>query len=856
MRRKGSSLPVVAGVIVVVLVLVGYLVLRGGGGAETGGGVLDARAGDAAGYNVLLITVDTTRADRLGCYGYAGAETPVLDGLAAGGVLFSDAVTCVPMTLPSHATILTGDYPPRHGVRDNGTFRLAPKRVTLAERLKTAGYDTFAVLAAFVLDRRFGLDQGFDTYDDAITLKYREAGVRQASPQRPADAVVDSAIAWLDARSTSAGSGVDAGGDAKPFFMWVHLFDPHSPCLPPEPFATRFAGRGYDGEVAFMDSQIGRLMESLRGRGLSDRTVTVVVGDHGEGLGDHGESTHSLLIYESTMHVPFILHAPGVLAGGNVVGDRVVSTADVVPTVLGLLGLDIGADGCDGANLLKAIPADRVVYMETMAPELNHGWSALYASRRHADKYIESPSPEYFDLSSDPGEMNNLYDARQRDAAEIAQLLVAMMEAFPTEVHAEASVSVDEEAMEKLAALGYLRGGGDDDGGSGDGGSGDGGSGVRPDPKVMILRWESQIAKVRMFVDQGRFDEAIPILEALLKIAPDDARMWSLVAYAHGQAGRIDEAIAARMTSIGLQPGDANHWLHLAQLQFQKGDEEAGALSLAEAERVEPNHGEIFLIRAHRAFEREAYEEAVQYCEEARRRDPTRHFATSWGLQGKVYEAWGRVADAKLAFEKAYRADSRDSGALAGMARVALAAGDGAGAVRFAERILQADADWSESRGILARAYLSMGEGDKAIEAMRTLTEHSPENAWAFNYLGNVCFSLDRLEEASEAYGRAVALDGAYATAQYNLGVVLVRLGDEEGALEHLKGAVAADAGMSAAWLMRARIHANRGEIDEGLACLKRVLELGGATASDLMSDAKLQPLTGTPEFATLGDGE
>ncbi|MCH7527334.1 MAG: sulfatase, partial [Planctomycetes bacterium] len=252
---------------------------------------LDVSPGAAAGFNVLLITLDTLRADRVGCYGYAGVKTPVFDALASGGVRFADAVTSVPTTLASHSTILTGLYPPNHGVRDNGTFRLVAEQQTLAECLKAEGYTTAAFIASFVVDKRWGLDQGFEVYDGDFTKKDPGSGMPTAYPDRPAHAVIESAVRWLD--------GYKASASDRPFFAWVHLFDPHSPYTPPEPFRTEYASNLYDGEVAFADSQVGQLLNRLRELEFLDETLVVLVGDHGEGLGDHSEKTHGMLIYES-----------------------------------------------------------------------------------------------------------------------------------------------------------------------------------------------------------------------------------------------------------------------------------------------------------------------------------------------------------------------------------------------------------------------------------------------------------------------------------------------------------------------------------------------------------------------------
>ncbi|MFP3940102.1 MAG: sulfatase, partial [Thermoanaerobaculia bacterium] len=253
--------------------------------------------GAAAGYNLLLVTLDTTRADHLGAYGDAGAETPNLDRLAAGGLRFTDAVTPVPMTLPAHATLLTGLDPPGHGVRINGRFVLGQEHETLAEALRRAGYETAAFVSSFVLDRRFGLAQGFDRYD--ARLETTRAAAFAPQTERSAEAVTDAAVEWLEGRRA-------AGGEGRPVFLWVHYFDPHDPYEPPEPFASRFADRPYAGEIAYVDRELGRLLASLERTGLAGRTVVVATADHGESLGEHGERYHSRTLYEGAVRVPLI----------------------------------------------------------------------------------------------------------------------------------------------------------------------------------------------------------------------------------------------------------------------------------------------------------------------------------------------------------------------------------------------------------------------------------------------------------------------------------------------------------------------------------------------------------------------
>ncbi|MFH0981657.1 MAG: sulfatase-like hydrolase/transferase [Planctomycetota bacterium] len=710
---------------------------------------IDLLPGAAAGFNVVLITLDTLRADRVGCYGYQGVSTPAIDRLAAEGIRFVDAVSVVPMTLPAHASILTGDYPPRHGVRDNGTFRLPAESETLAERLRAEGYATAAFIGAFVLDRRYGVAQGFDVYDDQIKLENGAPGPAHTNPQRPGNLVIDAALRWLAEHRERQ--------PRQPFFAWLHLFDPHAPYEPPEPFKSRYASHPYDGEVAFTDLQVGRFVDQLRELDLLDRTLLIVLGDHGEGLGDHGESTHSLLIYECAIRVPLILYNPTLIPAGRVVEDRVVAIVDVLPTILDLLGRDL--PHCDGVSLLQAPPdADRAVYVETLAPKFNHGWSPLYGLRRHHDKYIEAPTPEYYDLRADPAEKHNLWNERAGEADLLDERLAALVQSFPpAEEAGKAAAALDPEAVEKLAALGYLRGPTVTS------------SGPLPDPKDMVALLDQKLGQLTALVGTGRHAEAVPLLEELLARTPGDAGLWSLLSTAQVQAARLEEAIASRMRAIELLPNDPSFWVDLALLQHTKGDLQAAQISLAQAERLEPDFGGTYLLRAQFALSGKQYTEALTQCAQAAERDPTRYAAKAWSLQGKIYEELGMPAEAEAAYQRAHEANRFDPATLWGLAKTAEQQGRFDQAIVFAQGIPRGTPEWGPSRTTLAHAYIQLG---LAEEAIRVVSEHvaaAPRDPIAHNNLGTVFLLLGRYPEAAASYRIALELDPGYSKARENL---------------------------------------------------------------------------------------
>src|SRR5574341_885992 len=335
--------------------------------------------------NVVLVTLDTLRADRLGCYGYKEIETPNLDRLAAEGVLFENAVAQTPLTPPSHASMFTGQYPNVHKVRNTGGFVLQSSSTTMAEIFQEQGWDTAAFIGASVLKKLFGFNQGFAVYDDQMPKP--DDRMTREYPERPAARVVDRAVEWLNGRS------------AKPFFLWVHLFDPHLPFEPPPPFRQKYAGRLYDGEIAYVDRELGRLLEAIHKKSPPEKTLIVVVSDHGESLGEHGEFTHGVFLYESTLHIAFLLKGPGVPVGLRV--KQQARTIDLLPTVLELLGGRTPRD-VQGASLVPSFTgkpvATEYAYAETLYPKMNMGWTELRAVRTNRWKYVRAPKPELYDL--------------------------------------------------------------------------------------------------------------------------------------------------------------------------------------------------------------------------------------------------------------------------------------------------------------------------------------------------------------------------------------------------------------------------------------------------------------------------
>lgn len=396
--------------------------------------------------NVLLVTLDTVRADHLGCYGDASAETPAIDALARAGTLFTRAYSPVPLTLPAHATLFTGLEPPAHGLVDNGMTSGDLGAPMLAERLRAAGYDTGAFVSAFVLNRVFGLSRGFAHYDDGPAEEAELEGLfRRVAP---GEERVDAALAWLDRPRQG------------PFFLWLHLYDAHAPHVAPGRFAQRYAARPYAGEVAYLDAQVRRLLDVLEARGLTRDTLVVVTADHGEGLGEHGEWTHGFLLHDATLHVPLILRWPGRLPVGRH-DERPVALADVAPTVLDLLGLAPNAQR-HGRRLFNGEATtgwERVLWAQSDYPARQYGWGALRCVRRGDWKYVDGPRPELFDLRHDPRELLDLARREPRRVEDLRRLVGRMEDGLRQARPAAALREPDAETRARLQALGYVAGG-------------------------------------------------------------------------------------------------------------------------------------------------------------------------------------------------------------------------------------------------------------------------------------------------------------------------------------------------------------------------------------------------------------
>jgi arylsulfatase A-like enzyme/Flp pilus assembly protein TadD len=515
--------------------------------------------------NVVLITIDTLRADHVGCYGYKQIKTPNIDGLAADGARFKRAFAVVPVTLPSHTSMLTGTYPMFSGMHDFSANKLSPLQPTLASVLKQAGYQTGAIVAAAVLDSRFGLNQGFDFYYDHFDFnRLDEANLDEM--QRPGNVVADVALDWL------------AKNSQKKFFLWMHLYDPHFPYHLSEPYSREYAARPYDGEIAFADEQVGRLLRFLKEKGIYKNTVIVLCGDHGESLGEHGEKTHGFFIYNATMHVPLIIHLPE-NASSRVVADP-VSLVDLMPTVLGALGLAIPSQ-VQGRNLLSELQdhgesndqaeRDRVLYGETFLPRIHFNWSELRASENTKYHFIDAPRPELYDLAKDPNEVHNLFTDKSAVAEEMRAKLNGMIRDYSAGKEMAEKTGLDPALMERLKALGYagFSGGSDPTISNRD----------LPDPKDRIAAYEL-ISDAVSNSQHGRYQESVEKLKNAMKTEPNSVPVHYLQGLNYYHLKMFPEAVDELQKTVELSPDYSLAFFNLGMAQAHLGQFDAAITAL------------------------------------------------------------------------------------------------------------------------------------------------------------------------------------------------------------------------------------------------------------------------------------
>ncbi len=685
--------------------------------------------------NIVFVTLDTTRADHLGCYGYGPARTPTLDTLAREGVLFAQAAAVAPLTLPSHSSMMTGMYPTYHGVRVNGNTALGQDQETIAEALSAKGYETGAFIGAFVLDGRWGLNQGFKVYDDRFDLE-KHKHLDLAGVQRPADKVVDAALAWIEDQRE------------KPFFAWIHLYDPHSPYEPPEPFLSERRQQGlvglYDGEISFADQQLGRCVSWLREKGLDKKTIVLVMGDHGEALGSHGEGTHGFFVYDYALHVPFLLSTPfAELRGVRV--EAQVSAVDVFPTLLALSGIDVAAK-VHGRSLLPlmfhpAAEPTAYAYGESMTPNLQFGWSALHTLRTTRYKLIKAPRPELYDLSVDPGEANDVSAANAAIAGELMERLDRLIEETGRGAPAPETADLDDDTLKSLAALGYI----------GAPVASKTGSGSSPlaDPKDKLGVF-SAVQQAGELITKDDYKTAAQTLEAALREEPRMPQALLMLGTSYSELGRTREAKAQFDLVLKDDPHSVQALIGMASLLMEEGrSEDVIALckrTLSLDERNAQAHtllGEVYAAQRKPAealpyFEKaaaiqpkltrnrlnlagalsevkqhERAEELLKAILKEYPRFPFAHFNL-----GLLYEDQDRLGDARAAYAAEVSSHPGHFKARFNLGKVLFQLGDRAGSVEQMREVVRTAPKQPEGYLFLARGLLQQSAPLEEVQAL------------------------------------------------------------------------------------------------------------------------------------------
>jgi arylsulfatase A-like enzyme/Tfp pilus assembly protein PilF len=654
--------------------------------------------------NVLLITLDTTRADHLPVYGYKNVKTPGIDRLAETSLIFDDAIAQVPLTLPSHTSILTGLLPIGHGVRDNEGYLLDPKVISLAAILKGGGYTTAAFVSAFVLDSRFGLNQGFDSYFDKFDA-YRE--VNRDEIQRSAEETEAEVEKWLPANKD------------KRFFCWVHFYDPHDPYDPPEPYASTYASNRYDGEIAYMDRSVGKLLAKLDDLGLTDRTLVIVTGDHGEGLGEHDESTHKMLLYGTTLRVPLLMRVPG---GAQKRIPGVVRHIDLAPTILDLLGFP-PSTAMQGSTLVPLVNGTettrRVAYSESLYAELHYGWSPLKSMTTDRYAFIDSPKAELFDRKADPGQRHNLIHEQEAIAQDLRAEIQSITDRFGRK-DLKGPQPMDAEAEQKLRSLGYL------------------GSPVKStaesrqiDPKDMRLLVNDISAGFRALTRRD-FQEALRLVVPVVQADPNILDAHVIAGSAYSNVQQYDKALKELFVVLGARP---DHIMAMATV----GATYDGMGNLKEAERW--------------------YLKVLD-------RDKAHAFATM--KLASLYRRMGDPAKAEEYYVKAVTPVERSlsttqeprprSRLYAVRAELEFRADKFADAERDLKAAIALTPRDPNLHFNLGQVYEQQNDVPQAIESYRAETEIAPRNFGAHLNLGLLYFNAGRVEEASACFQKLLEL--------------------------------------------------------------------------------------------------
>lgn len=619
--------------------------------------------------NVVIITIDTLRADHLRCYGYSKIETPAIDALAQQGVLFENAVAQAPLTPPSHASIFTGQYPTVHGVRNTGGFVLPSSAHPLARILHEQGWDTAAFVSSAVLKKVIGFNNGFDVYDDQMPRQGKLMEVSE-EPERRGGETVDRAIQWLGNPSS------------KPYFLWVHLYDPHMPYHPPGEFDQKYKAKPYDGEIAYADQQVGRLLDAVRKKSQPANTIVALLSDHGESLAEHGEFTHGVFLYDSTLHIPFLMMGPGVPAGLRV--KQQVRSIDFLPTVLAMLGGNV-PDNVQGTSLMPTFSgqsaATEVSYQETLYPKIAMGWAELRGIRTNRWKYIHAPKPELYDLVADPGEIDNVIAAHPAEVQKFEAQLKHVVGNGSEKVRAQ---MIDEKSMAQLHSLGYLSGFSPQEYDL---------NGQGPDPKdrLGVLKKIYVAESTPQMTQQQR----IKLLQEAVEEDPKDPSLYHQLGGELEKAGRYNDAMHLYETALGRGVDNGRLHSRIADLSLRAGNRDRAVVEYEKAAKFNPADLE------------------------------------SQANLGTAYIEQGRLDDADRVFNWVLSVDSRNAEAHNGLGLIAVQKRNVNVAQTQFEQALQLNPDLVEAQLNLGLIYEIAGDRARARQCFEAFLAKAPPKQYA-----------------------------------------------------------------------------------------------------------------------------
>ncbi|HUN81762.1 MAG TPA: sulfatase-like hydrolase/transferase [Phycisphaerae bacterium] len=687
--------------------------------------------GKSSGQNLLLVTLDTTRADHIGCYGYSPAATPTIDGLARRGALFESAYPQAPLTAVSHTTMLTGLYPKEHGIHDNGGVSLDPIHPTLATVFKSHGYKTGAFVASYVLDHRFGLANGFDLYDDDLGKFEMTEMINER--QRRGDFVTNGALKWLDQNKSSQ------------FFCWVHYYDPHEPYDPPEPFYSGIANH-YDGEISFVDMQLKRITDWLEKQKLTDRTTIIVVGDHGEAFGEHGEKGHAMFVYEINLHVPLVVVGPGIAPGLRI--PTLVELADLYPTTLDMFGFT-APKPVKSRNLCPALAGkpmpDMDCYSESQMLFNSHGYAEQRGLTTRDWKYISSTRPELYDRKADPGELHNLIDQNKDMAKQLKTRLLDRFESW--EAGKPLEVPQSEENRQALASLGYT---------GGTGRSSEFLTTGAPDPKDM-LPVINELQDANRLIGKEKFSEALPLLEDACKKSPKSTMPLYILGTTYLKLSRPEDALKIFLAGLDIDHKMTALWISAGDALMELGKTQ-DAVTRYTASLNYDDASPVLYFKRSRAF-------------------------AKLGQTNRV------VADLRKAIS--LRPDFAD--ALYELGVILADQNQLPEAIRCYRDAAKSRPNDAATHYNLGVALQRMGDIKGAEPELREAIRLKPDYGDAYVNLGVCLGTLGSLAEARAALEKATEIPASASSAHLNLGVTFSKAGDQQNAVAHYEKAVEID---------------------------------------------------------------